>query len=217
MKLYSLFTDSHKQLMYEYFIPSLFKVEDTNIDLIIKKIPQICPTGLFGDSGWFETMLIKAEYHIQSCLENMGKKFIYMDCDIQFFKPFVEKMLQELGDYDIACQNDVFPFHDRTTYCAGLFICDANEKTLKFFTNLYSSMKHHKYNDQMALNDNLYLLRHKMLSDNNFYTISQTTNILWDNKYDISIPKDILVHHANWTHGIENKIKLLDLVKSKQL
>lgn len=217
MKLYSLFTESHEKLMYEYFIPSLFKVEDTtNIDLVIKKIPQLCKSASFGDNGWFETMLIKAEYHIQSCLENMGQKFIYMDCDIQFFKPFAITMIEELADYDIACQNDVFPYENRTTYCAGLFICKANEKTLKFFIDLYKSMNYYKHNDQIALNQNLHQLKHKILSSN-FYTISQTTNVLWDNNYNISnIPSNILVHHANWTHGIDNKIKLLNFIKSKQ-
>jgi hypothetical protein len=29
------------------------------------------------------------------------------------------------------------------------------------------------------------------------------------------VPKDIIIHHANWTVGIDNKIKLLDIVKKK--
>ena len=139
----------------------------------------------------------------------------------QFFKPFVKCMIEELEDYDIACQNDVFPYGDRNTYCAGLFICNANENSLNFFKTIYDSMiKVHKYdksyNDQTALNGYLHNIKHKLLSSK-FYTIAQTTGCLWNNKIDINdIPSDILLHHANWTHGIENKIKLLEFIKSKQ-
>ena len=30
----------------------------------------------------------------------------------------------------------------------------------------------------------------------------------------LKLPKDIILHHANWTIGIENKIKQLDYLKS---
>ena len=35
----------------------------------------------------------------------------------------------------------------------------------------------------------------------------------WEEKAGIYVPDDILVHHANWCHGVENKIHLLDWVK----
>lgn len=221
MKIYTIYTESHASLLNDYFIPSLQHCITNQIQLVVDKIPQLCPTGVYGSNGWFETMLIKVNQHIRACEENMDNKFIYADCDVQFFKPFIDNMIDELEDNDIACQNDVFPYSDRVTYCAGLFICSANDKTLNFFKSVYSTMVAiHKYqdsyNDQTALNDNLYQLKHKLLSEK-FYTIAQTTNYLWDNDYNINnIPSNILVHHANWTHGIENKKKLFDYVRSKQ-
>jgi hypothetical protein len=36
----------------------------------------------------------------------------------------------------------------------------------------------------------------------------------WDEtKTDFSLPKGIVMHHANWVKGIENKLKLLTLVR----
>lgn len=227
MKIYTIFTDSHKELLHEYFIPSFYNNIDNldaidSIDLVVKKIPQLCKTATYGRSGWIETMLHKVDQHIEACENNFGKNFIYFDCDIQFFKPFIDQMIEELGDNDIACQNDVFPFDNRPTYCAGMFICKASEKTLDLFKSMRKNMiensyRPQEYNDQVALNENLYKIKHKLLSEK-FYTIAQTTNCLWHNDYNINnIPNNIIVHHANWTHGVDNKIKLLDFIKNKQL
>lgn len=219
MKLYTLFSDSHKKLLLNYFLPSLYKYE--NIDIVIKKINQICNSGTYGKEGWFETMKNKALYCLQACKDNYGNKIIYADCDIQFLAPFIEQMENELEDYDIACQDDVFPFQNRTTYCAGLWICQSNNNTISLFKNIISDMNKkgpfsNTWDDQNALNENVNRIKHKTLS-HRFYTIAQSKATLWDNDYTINIPKNILVHHANWTHGIENKIKLLEFVKNSQL
>jgi hypothetical protein len=221
MKIYTIFTDSHSSLLNDYFLPSLKANIDSSIEIIVDQIQQFCPSAVYGSHGWFETMLLKAQQHIRACEENFGDKFIYSDCDVQFFKPFFNTMIEELEDYDIACQDDVHPYGDRNTYCAGLFICNANENTLNFFKSIYHSMiKAHEYdqsyNDQTALNGHLHHIKHKLLSSK-FYTIAQTTKCLWNNEIDIqNIPSNLLVHHANWTHGIENKIQLLQFIKSKQ-
>lgn len=222
MKIYTFFTDTHKKLLYDYFIPSLYLYEN-NIELNIKKVPQACPSGLYCSSGWYSTMTEKVRYVIQACQENHGKIFIYSDCDVQFLGPFIDSATLELEDYDIACQDDVYPYENRNTYCAGFFICRSSDKTIKFFNTILNRLTKRKhvegelYDDQNELNRNLHLVKHKPLS-HKFYTIAQTTNALWDNNYDIeNIPSNILVHHANWTHGVENKIKLLNLIKSKQL
>lgn len=218
MKIYTLFTNSHKDLLYKYFLPSLYEREDAEV--IIKKIPQYCATAEYGQDGWFQTMLKKAEYHIQSCKENFGQTFIYSDCDVQFLQPFINIAEEELGDYDIACQDDVYPYFDRSTYCAGFFICRANYKTLEFFEKILHDMFVHKhstsYNDQKAMNENLSMIKHKTLS-HKFYTIAQTTHKLWQEDYNVNIPSNIIMHHANWTHGVENKIKLLNFIKEQQI
>ena len=38
--------------------------------------------------------------------------------------------------------------------------------------------------------------------------------MVWDGQ-DFNIPADIIMHHANWIVGVQNKIKLLNLVKDK--
>lgn len=72
-----------------------------------------------------------------------------------------------------------------------------------------------RYTDQIALNENLDQVKHGLLS-HKFYTIAHSKQKLWDKDYNISVPSDLLVHHANWTHGIENKIALLNFIKEQQ-
>lgn len=218
MRIYTIFTNTHEVLFHNYFLPTLYQQE--YIELVSKKINQICNSGEYGQHGWFETMRQKAIYCLQACKENFGSKFIYADCDVQFLAPFSTEMEQELEDYDIACQDDVFPFGNRRTYCAGLWICKSSNKTINLFETIIRLMDSRgpispNWDDQGALNEVIDIVNHKSLSQR-FYTIAQSKPKLWDNDYSISIPKNILVHHANWTHGVENKIKLLDFVKREQ-
>ena len=41
------------------------------------------------------------------------------------------------------------------------------------------------------------------------------TSGTWQGTEDFDIPKDIVIHHANWTTPFNNKIKLLNIVRQK--
>jgi Nucleotide-diphospho-sugar transferase len=219
MKLYTLYTPSHETLLMKYFLPSFNS--SYGLDLVIRKIPQYCNSGEYMKDGWISTMLKKVEYHIASCEENYNQIFAYSDCDVQFFvqddRSLYNTLIEELGDYDIACQDDVHPFFNRNTYCAGFFVCKSNDRVLNFFHKILHDMIKNQplLHDQQALNNNLSMLKHKMLS-NKFFTHAQKTKKIWtDETDDFTINNDILVHHANWTHGIQNKIRLLEIVRDK--
>jgi hypothetical protein len=201
MKIYTIYSDSHRLLYNDYFLKTL----PNEFDLICNEIPQECSTGDFYEQGWDLTCYRKVELFIKACEDNMGKKFIFSDVDIQFFGNIKDILIEELGDYDIACQNDT-----GNIYCSGFFICDANERTL----NMFKMMKEN-YNkeDQTSLNQQIHFCKSKFLS-NRFFTIGHITHSVW-NGQDIDIPTDILVHHANWTVGIDNKINLLNMVRKK--
>jgi hypothetical protein len=72
--------------------------------------------------------------------------------------------------------------------------------------------------DQPALNDYLNRSVHikKKLLPHSIFTIGMATGWkVWEG-HEVEIPKDILVHHANYTVGLQNKIHLLDLVKNEK-
>ena len=207
MKLYTIYTPSHKILFDNYFKPSLIEGE---YDLKPKElINQECPTGTYYQDGWNQTTYRKVEYFLKIAEENMGDTFVFSDVDIQFFGRTKETLLEELGDADIAAQDDTCNF-----MCSGFFICKSNERTIRMFKSMKDN--YHLYKeDQDALNQNKHLANWKLLS-RKFFTVGQLTNRVWNGE-DFIVPNGILMHHSNWTIGIDNKIKLLEKVKNQML
>lgn len=200
MNLYSIFTPSHRDMYENYFLTSI----PDEFKLHVKEIPQECPTGSFYQAGWDKTCFRKVEFFEEICKENFGDMFIFSDVDIQFFGNFKNEMIEELGDCDIACQDDI------TTFSSGFFICKCNDTTLKMFQNM---KEFYNREDQTSLNDQIHITKHKFLSKR-FFTFGHIVPRPWNGE-DFDIPDDILVHHANWVAGIDNKIKILDLVREK--
>ena len=201
MNLYSVFTPSHREMYEKYFLPSL----PDEFVVHAKEIPQECPTGSFYQEGWDRTCYRKVEHFIEICKENFGDMFIFSDVDIQFFGKFKDVMIEELGDCDIACQDDY------STFSSGFFICKCNDTTLEMFENM---KKFYNKEDQTSLNDQIHICKHKFLPRGKFFTFGHIVPRPWQGE-DFDVPEDILVHHANWVAGIDNKIKILDLVKEK--
>jgi hypothetical protein len=225
MKLYTFYTDSHSILFENFFKPSLSIID--NIDLVYKKEPQKCTTASYMDSGWLDTMRSKVQLHIEASRQFDDHFFIYSDCDIIFLDSnLVDVLLAELGDNDIAFQDDVQPYGNRSTCCAGFFISKTNKSTLSIWENVLDRLnklpQNTNQNDQTLLNFILNNtgsnIKYKLLS-NRFFTLAQYRKELWDkntNCFNFDIPSDIITYHANWTHGVSNKIELLNIVKSKK-
>ena len=86
----------------------------------------------------------------------------------------------------------------------------AQDRTL----NMFRQMKiGYHLEDQTTLNRHIHMVKHKFLS-NKFFTIGHLIYRAWNGE-DFNINYPILMHHANWVEGIENKIKILDIVRKK--
>ena len=213
MKFYTFYTPSHKTLYDNYFLPS-FPHED--MELITDELDQECPSGTYREDGWSNTMRRKLELIIRGIKENKDDFIVHGDCDIQFFAdpstPLSKILLSELGDNDIAFQND------GTKFCAGFFVCKCNEEILRLFTRVLSDLNLYP-DDQEALNSLLpqFGVSHECLSSR-FYTCAMDNN--W-RRYEghEHIPvnaeelRNVVMHHANYTMGVDNKIKLLNRIR----
>ena len=215
MKTYTFYSDSHKQILDDYYIKSFPYEKD--LELVIRNIPQDCPSASFMHAGWMSAMRKKMEYVVDSILETKGRDefFVHSDCDIIFFDKFKDNIIEEIGNNDIACIDDV------NMLCAGFFIARANDKILKLFENVLKNMDHFSQSgsgDQIAMN--YYIedmgIKAKPLGKryhNVFHSIEKewTRDIAWN----FDVPKDIIMHHANFTRGIETKMSLMDIMVSK--
>jgi len=230
MKVYIFYTDSHKILLNDFFLPSI--KDEYNAELDITKFEQKCQSGTLNSDGWIETMYFKIDTILKGINENINKQnnvFIHSDIDIQFFGNFIkdcEKIFSQL-DCDILFQKG------GRSICMGFFICKANLKTAQFFTDIKSKMRENSKNDEYNAKKLLNIPHNyseKRLNKpnlfNNIYSI--TWNYLPSNKYingtHVAIstaneefkipPKTTIMHHATCTIGVENKIKQLKYVKN---
>ena len=77
-------------------------------------------------------------------------------------------------------------------------------------------------NDQVALNrlkdmvDYKFLDKEKYYTIGNFYDNPDGTHV-WDGVTSIMPPKNMKLHHANYVVGVEDKIKLIKLIKNHYL
>lgn len=161
--------------------------------------------------GWLDSMEYKLNLILDAINENKGSWFIFADCDVQFFKPFLDDIESVLQNVDIVCQED------RGSLCAGFFACQGNLKTIKLFETIKKNFRY-LVNDQVALNEYKHLVDSKMLDSNKYYTIGNFFNntdgtFNWDGTTNIVPPKQMLVHHANYVVGVNNKQKLLQMIK----
>lgn len=210
MKVFSCITESHKSLA-PYFLGS-FPFED-GMNLEVRCIPQDCKTGEYFEDGWADSMK-RRMINILDALQalNYNNLFLHCDIDIEFFGPIRHDLTNLLGDKDFAIQKD----HPSGQACNGFFVCRKTDKVLELISRTIA-MTGTRFNcDQPSLNAALAEMNYgHILLPERYYTIGQTGNG-WDGvgNPNLNLPKDVLMYHANWTKGIENKIKLLEAAKS---
>lgn len=205
MKVYTCYTESHIQL-HEMLKSSLEKT-NPDLELVSDLLPQECVTGNFMESGWNLTMNKKMDQIINSI--DTGEIFIHSDADVYFFKPVKDKLLEELGDFDIAFQDDSF-----SGLCCGFFIARPSHNLKNLWTDVKYNIDRYG-NDQNALNMVIknHPIKYKMLS-RTFFTYGHVGRGIWNNDH-FEVDPNIHVAHANWTVGVQNKINLINFMREK--
>ena len=211
MNLYTFYSDTHLRLYEDYFIKSLINTDFDKVNLIVTKVEQQSKSGAFMEAGWLVTMRDKMDLLCEAIDENWGSWFIFADCDIQFLKPFYDDLCLHKNDqYDLIAQSDT------GTICAGFFLAKADTKLKKLFNKVRKNITN-DFNDQVALNAYSDMIEWRLLDSSKYFTIGNFNGgKVWNGETDIIIPENILVHHANFTVGVENKILLMEYVKNSR-
>ncbi len=220
MKLYAIYTPSHAILKDKWFLPSI----QDDFDLVIEFHKQTCPSANFMHAGWTSTTIKKVELIVRAIEENWNKIFIFSDVDIQFFAPTQSKIEQLMNGKDMVIQKN----SPRGMLCSGFFACRGNEKTLQLWQDAHKLMlDNQKISDQVALNRGLNnpkgRRKGRRKGKKNKYNIiwNYLPNTFfnprrnWEPGKRLAIPNNIVMHHANWTRGIKNKIAQLRYVRNR--
>jgi len=231
MKLYSYYTPSHRDIKDNWFLPS-FK---DDFKLIIEEHAQECPAGKYMQEGWINCMMTKVDLIIRAVQENYGKVFIHSDVDIQFFKPVIPIIEKLIKGKDMVIQKE----SPRGTVCPGFFAAVGNKMNLKLWQDIKRELENQtEKHDQDMLNNkllrnaisfiqkcalkvnpsdkskcpNAYDLKWNYLPDT-FYSPGIRTGKIWNPGEELQMPKNIILHHASWTVGTDNKIAQLNYVR----
>lgn len=233
MNVYTYYTDSHEGLYKDWFMPTL----PATLSCVSKKLPQDCPSGEFNADGFNLTMRKKVGFILDIIDQEWGNTFLFSDVDVQFFSPDLTHDLEtyEVGDEPnqnvMVCMDDVLP-------CAGFWYARATPTLKSLWMNVYN-LTDRVANDQIALwailhsypqwyrvglfprmqylnYNHIHLEYYSRIRNVNYNshnvwngTTTDEFSILSDNSY--STP---LVHHANYTVGMSNKIKLMEIVRN---
>lgn len=213
IKLLTFFSESHKDMYNDHFLRSFNEHLKENFILLPNTIEQYTKDGNYYDKGFNRAMKEKIRIIIDNIDTSDDTPIVFADADIQFFGDFSGYIENNMGDSDIMFQDDIL------CLCAGFMIFKQTEEVKNFFVNVYN-ITHNFEHDQVAINHlintNQHNLKVKTLDREIFFTIGSATNAKqWNGETNLNIPKNILVHHANWTVGNDNKIKLLNYIKDE--
>jgi hypothetical protein len=206
MKIYTTYSQTHK-----VFIPwfDTIKIIEPKLTPVYTELEQSCSTGEFNSDGWNKVTRQKLQTLSDITYSDSGEFFIFSDVDVQFFKPVWDLGKRVLENHDIVFQNDYYG-----DQCTGFFYCKNNERTKQLFKEALKI--HHLHRDdqtsiQAALNM-VQGLKHALLPKE-YFTYGMYFDH-WHGQSDFLVPKNMVMHHANWVIGVDNKIKLLEATRN---
>jgi hypothetical protein len=204
------FTPSHEHLYENWLKPSL----QDEFDIVIGTAEQDCARGSYYAEGWTTTTKKKVEHIVKTVQSNMDRLFIFADVDIQFFTPIVDDIKALLKGYEFVVQRDSPQGH----VCSGFFAFECTTRTLLLWKTVLAYInKHPDICDQWALFHILvtkqFPIKWKLLPDR-YFGGGSLTGTHWQPGKTLPVPDDIVMHHANWCTGIDEKMKQLEYVRS---
>lgn len=211
MRIVTFVSPSHERLFREHFIASL--PISMFLDLFVESLPQhVCPSGEFMSDGFKEMMQIKMLRLRSYCLKVPWPEEValYCDADVRFYEINSINPDELLGDNDVLFAND-----GNNTYGCGVILFRPRESVRLMFQDIADeTIKDGVRDDQEALNrlmaDGKIKAKYGYLP-NSFYTTGLDGGRWPEYKPEI-VQCGMVLHHANFTVGIQNKLDLLNHV-----
>ena len=185
--------------------------------------------------------MIEKEIFINKHLKGSqnGEILLFCDVDLRFYGNIRDDLTNCLKGHDIVFMKD--HNSDETGRCGGFFAVKSSGKIKALFREVLHQLKLYKdpsvsfeSSEQSTINN---LLKKREMIDWSYlperyythglythgiknFTQENQTGLWWENKNheernNVYAPSDILVHHANWCNGIDNKVGLLKFIESK--
>ena len=237
MKLYCFYTAAYQDLFDRWFAPSAA----LEYDLGVHRDPDALAVD-YKQNGWLPIVRRKVDFILKAVSENRHRPFVFSDPDVQFFGPTRTPLLRSIGNRDLVFQKDapglgavctgffVCRGNERTLrfWSAVRESMDGSEdrddqdcaralllETLpSWFTGRAARSDRPRspaaWLSQRRLNP--FALRWGCLPSA-FLGGGTLTGRLWQPGMTLPIPDPVLMHHANYTVGLQNKVAQLRYVR----
>lgn len=209
MNLVTYFTKSHKPLL-DILLKSAENIENK----IIFQGSQLCATARFREAGWNASTSDKLKRLADLPINN--ELYFFADADVVLS-----------ADFEGWCeyfafnkpQDFIYYGYDTFQWCTGTMLFRQTEKVKRWWNTIYQICEMMGQNDQDGLHAIRASLKPTFLMDIlppqnvcNLATIARPNNpVIWDGS-DFNIPSECKAWHSNWTLGIDQKIKMCEMV-----
>ncbi|MCO6430885.1 MAG: class I SAM-dependent methyltransferase [Deltaproteobacteria bacterium] len=210
MKLYYFVTPHYQTIVDRYFLPFM----PSDFDLREARLDQQVERYVFQGENWADLCLYKADVIVQAVRENMGSNILFTDADIQFFRPCRWQLEQLLEEHSMAFQNNLAPGEPGFEINFGFFAVWCDAATLAFWEAFRTLLRSNtKIFDQelVTLMLRQVPLKWAMLSHEEFMCPGRK----WEPGQPLPVTPNLAMHHANWTMGIESKLRQLEQARAQ--
>ena len=192
---------AHDVLYRRYFLPGL----PAGMRVVERDLGTNVSDGSFLSPEWQDAMCAKVRHALEFCGNaGEGDVFLVSDVDVQFFPAFE---VRQFLDYfrslgcDMAFQRERFRGDD-CEMCCGFYVAANTPAVRALLAEALQKLTEAEYkNEQVVVNG---ILREGRVAhaalDGRFYART----------HGFPPPRDIWMHHANWTGTVPEKIRQLD-------
>ena len=201
-----------EEIAQKHFFPSFEKCYmQHQFDLVVHKIEA--PFGSYGQEQYNASYAKEMDFVLDLMQRNRDRIVIWSDIDLHFYRSPMDHIKETISRYDLSCQMDSPDVH-----CTGFMYFWCAQKIINFFY-LWRALNQKggwqsaqdSFNEAIKQSPNLVVQK----LPKQFYTHGLDTSEVWDGKDITKLPKrpkDCILHHGNWTIGLENKMALMDTI-----
>lgn len=215
MRLVTYYTPTHKEMCQRFVFSRAWGFHERRA----VSVPQTCPTGSFKSDGWNACMLDKLR--VLHGLPEDGEPTVYVDADVALMRGFhdwCEGVFEELPGSAVAFADDVIQ------WCAGVMLFRTTPVVQAWWRlladlspiwNLPDQDIIHQLRQQVTQTGGTLPIAPRVLPPDrvsNWATVNApTVPAPWDGE-PFAVPESCVAWHANWTVGIERKMRMLESV-----
>ena len=197
------YSDAHRPLFEKHFLPS-WKEQGMNNDFTLQ-VEEVEVGGHFGSKEFNEYGTRMMFNTLERIKKMEGQLIVFSGCDMRFYAPIADDILNRMA------QAELVVLWDAIMMCGDFMAYVVTPRIIELYELMIATDRNYP-NQQFTFN---YALQHLKIAcsilGNDYWTVGMSNkSTVWGLGQEVNPPENMKLHHANYTIGSENKMKLLD-------